>query len=205
MTHIIDIHSYKGGTGVTTTACATALAFARQGRKTLLVDAQDKPTTYAWLSLPEPSQGNTFTTVTFDNGESQFALVTDDESGPVNFDDYEVVVYDNGRETNIPYGEMGYPVSRVCVVRNDYLTLRNTVTYRGAGTPEVPSEDAFVLFIHKEGALSERDVQAVLSNEVISTSIDPQAQRAIDAGLASTRRLFDWAEELTRLVPEGVK
>jgi len=54
MTQIYDIHSYKGGVGVTTTACSLALILANKGRSTLLVDSGYSPDTYPWLNIALP-------------------------------------------------------------------------------------------------------------------------------------------------------
>lgn len=201
MTHIIDIHSYKGGTGVTTTACAVAMASARAGKTTLLIDAQDTPNSFSFFGMSEPVKGdNSIKNVGLDI-TANLDLITDEGSGHVSLDNYEVVVFDNGRQTGINYEAMGYPVSRVCVVRNDYMTLRNTVAR--SATPSAPEVEAFVLFYDATVTLSDRDVTAVLGTDAIVVKMDAHVQRTIDAGLTTTRRVFDWAEEVVAtLTPE---
>lgn len=189
MTLIYDIHAYKGGVGVTTTACSLALTLANKGHATLLVDSGYSPDTYAWLALPEPTSRGEVS-----NPFANLCLVRIGESeklSSLNIVHYDFVVIDNGRNSSQEY-PTAYTVQRVCVVRNDYMTLRNTVN-RFA-----PSDELLVAFIGEGFALTTNDVESVLGKKQVVVPIATEAQRAIDAGLAPTRldARFGWATEL---------
>jgi cellulose biosynthesis protein BcsQ len=191
MTHIYDIHSYKGGVGVTTTACSLALILANKGHSTLLVDSGYSPDTYPWLNvaLPIGSRGEVAKGV-FANLD--MVRIGDSEKiSSVNVGDYDFVVIDNGRNCSQEY-PTAYTVQRVCVVRNEYMSLHNTAN-RFA-----PRTELLVAFIGEGLALTAKDVQNVLNREPVVASIDTNAQRAIDAGLAPMRvdERFGWVKEL---------
>lgn len=183
MTTIYDIHSYKGGTGVTTTACATAMALAKNGRRTLLVNAQPTDDVSAWMAYVTQDAITTFR-------ENLDHFHTKSGDFMRYFHHYDDIVIDNGRNTAQTYDTV-LSVVRVCVVRNDYMTLRNTVgKYQS-------DKELLVLFFDNARVLSVRDVADVLGSQPIVAKLETDVQRSIDAGMASTRDHFGWADEIT--------
>lgn len=190
MTFIYDVHAYKGGVGVTTTACSLALALANKGHSTLLVDSGYTPDTYPWFGLPLPAGRGEVRKGVFLNLD--FVRIGDSEKiSSVNVDDYEFVVIDNGRNSSQEY-PTAYTVQRVCVVRNEYLSLHNTVNRFDH------ANEILVAFVAEGMALTDKDVQSVLTKKPVVVSVNTSAQRAIDAGLAPMRihEQFGWAKDL---------
>ena len=190
MTYIYDIHSYKGGVGVTTTACSLALTLADKGHSTLLVDSGYSADTYPWLNLAKPTKRGEVSVEVFPSLDVVRLGETDKFSSP-KVDAYEFVVIDNGRNCSQEY-PTAHTVQRVCVVRNEYLSLHNTANRF------MPSVELLVAFIGEGLALTAKDVQSVLNREPVIAPISTDAQRAIDAGLAANRldRCFGWATDL---------
>lgn len=198
MTTIYNIHSYKGGVGVTTTACAVAYESARQGHGTLLIDTTGTHDTFAWSGMATGDENYDYTRlpdypltmicVDEKHGHLRSVLTKDAH-------DYDVIVIDAGSQgPSETYGE--HHVIPVCVVRNDYLTLRRTVNVFE------PTKDILVALLHSEAALTERDIASVLRQNPISSDLNPSVQRAIDAGLPVVRgHLFTWASKVLEITP----
>jgi len=189
MTKIYDIHSYKGGVGVTTTACSLALTLTEKG-KVLLVDSGYSCDTYAWLGLGEPThrKGEIHEGV-FENLD--IVRLGDSEKFPtVTAKTYDFVVIDNGRNSSQEF-PTDFITERVCVVRNDYLTLRNTAN-------RFAKSELLVAFVTEGAALTARDICSVLGREPVEALVNNNSQRAIDAGLAPMRlkTQFGWASSL---------
>lgn len=179
MANIYDVHAYKGGVGVTTTACALALHFCEKGNKTLLLGRDKHADALSWLGC---SGNNGVTAI---KQGLDHALSTTD----VNIDNYEIVVVDNGQE---PLATYFTNVVNVVVVRNDYISLKNTLN---------KEHDILVAFVADTNALSAQDVAYTLGSTPVVAKIDPSVARAIDAGLAISRNhLFPWTEKIAGFV-----
>lgn len=201
--HIYDIHAYKGGVGTTTVACALAVAESHKG-KTVLIDATGSNDTYAWLGLANSTEECVAKPVESVNhplfiahskpGHAWLAYTTLDLAGDLQ--DVRTIVIDNGKHRT---SDSRLPSAKpVCVVRNDYMTLRSTVGKFLA--------DREILFLFENnGVLNKNDVRAVLGADPVVMKYDEAVQRAIDAGLAPTRHhLFaKWVKELTKAVSAG--
>lgn len=198
-TNYIDIHAYKGGVGTTTVACALAVACSKRG-KTILIDASGTPTAYGWFGAMERPEGQL---TTMDENLS-FIHTTTGQSGhaisALDISDVEFVVIDNGRNTTDPVTKNAKSGTRICVVRNDYMTLRNTVGKFQPDTEEL-------LLFETEGVLNAQDIRLVLGKAPVVMPYDEAIQRAIDAGLAYERdRLFTkWTSELLKEVTADKK
>lgn len=202
MTTLYNIYSHKGGVGVTTTACAIALYHARGGNNVLLADNTETPDTYAWLGMPNPKNKG----LREQSPESTLDVVHRGVSVPLfashYAEQYEYIVCDNGRATGLVEPSTDMNVVNICVVRNEYMALRNAVN---AGF--VDTDHDFMLFMHGEGALTQRDITQVLGREPLGvTHIDPKVQRAIDAGVCTFRvdTLFTFAQDIINTVKERV-
>ena len=182
MTTIYNVHAYKGGVGVTTTACALAVRLAKEGNKTLLVSDDESGDAPSWLGVP------------VGNGISPIAQNLDYVQGFFGnvADDYDSIVVDSGRNASRSYPQP-HRVVNVVVVRNDYITLKNTLN---------KPYDVLVAFISEKSALNAQDVAQTLNAktrgpEFIVANIDPAVARAVDAGLAMSRdHLFPWTEQI---------
>jgi cellulose biosynthesis protein BcsQ len=160
----------KGGQGTTVTAAATAVAHARAGRRTLLIDAAEHNDTYAALGVAEP--------VDPDVPVSALPLLdivtVEDVADPMAHDGYDEIVIDAGR---LP-GDG--PAHTTLVTRSCYLALRRALA--------VPMPDDVILIAEPGRALGPDDVQAVLGRPVVATiPVDPAVARTVDAGLLSAR------------------
>lgn len=192
MTTIIDVHSYKGGTGVTTVSCALALHLAENGSKVFLADTVNPASSFAWLGVPPVARGKV---KKIRKNLSLRALALGEESPdyePVRLSDFDYVVFDNGKNATADYGGI-LEVVRICVVRNDYLTLSNTV---GKFNNET---DGLIVMQSDTATLTTSDVQSVLGKEPIVVKLSEKVQRTIDAGLTQERsEMFSaWFEELS--------
>lgn len=168
MTHYIEISSLKGGVGKTTVAGLVALALNEQGNKVMLVgvNASDQIHGLMATTADSPSWGNIDISVVGMNGGGVF----------YSYDDHDYVVVDAGTQMfDYPDGSV---VTRIGVVRNDYLSLRAMTTY---------SPDFFVATHNPTNVLNMKDVRAVLLRPVVEMPVREDIARAIDAGLLNTR------------------
>ena len=181
--NIYHVTSHKGGVGVTTTACSLAGSLARQGHKTLIVDGAPHKDCYSWLGLPSD------TLLSPVEASSHYPLWVTTRWEIPN-DEYDFIVADGG----VGRAPLSASAHTICVVRNDYMTLRNTV-------PHTSKYDTFVMLEIAGGVLNSNDISAVLSRKVHVVKMDESAQRAIDAGMALMRQntVFGWADELAKV------
>lgn len=169
-------HSHKGGVGTTTVASSVACLLAHNGSKTLLIDAGTNPDTYGWLGAPNPHiMENPFEV--HENLWVVRATSTDDVLF-LDKSDYECVVLDAGQS------EVALTPSddhqEVVVLRNDYLSLRNSVH-------KTEKCDLAVIVVEEGRPLTVRDCTQVLGIEVVPMPIDTAFARSIDAGLSYHR------------------
>lgn len=163
------ITSHKGGVGCSTVASAIAIASAKRGTKTLLVDGK-------------PGQLNGLLGIGDRPYEGEVAEVTEnlwltDSVGLSNNpSQYELVVVDAGMSQS-DFGLVN--AERLGVVRNCYLSLKNAVN--GVKC------DSFVCIEETERALNSRDAQSVLQVPVTSIKYETAVNRAVDAGLIVNR------------------
>ena len=170
--------SHKGGTGCTTVASSTALLLAKRGSSTLLVDAGISHDTYGWLSMMTPlidsvieNACDNLDVVSINSVEEYMAL---------DLSDYTHIVIDMGQRALDFTFDDTHNVIRTVVIRNDYLSLRNTVG-------NVTKYDKAVVIVEPNRALSVRDCKAVLSLEVTPIDLSMEWARSIDAGLTIHR------------------
>jgi hypothetical protein len=171
----------KGGQGTTVVATTVAVAHARAGHRTLLIDAADRHDTYAVLGLPEPYVFDAFETAVAAPGLEVRSVDPGADLGDL--DGYDVVVIDAG--IHRPTIGAATLVTRTC-----YLALR-----RGADVD--PAPDNVVVITESHRALSGADAAAVLDMEIVAVEADTSVARGVDSGLlmvrpaASLRRLTD--------------
>jgi hypothetical protein len=209
----INIHSHKGGVGVTTTACALAVTLSQQGERVLLVDYNEMSNIYATLGSMHYDEGVLSDALTnYELFGLHFSpsrhFVTGAYDSRFLNSNYDTVVVDSGRSmpvSEISFLGSGVKVNNICVVRNDYLTLQNTVKSDFA---QKDNYSNYVLFTHSVNApLTVKDVEMVLKAKALAVSpLTDKAQRAIDAGLLTTRLSeFKFAAEVVEaLSKEGV-
>lgn len=172
------ITSHKGGVGCSTVASAIAIASAKRGTKTLLVDGK-------------PGQLNALLGIGDRPYEGEVAEVTEnlwltDSVGlSNNLSQYELVVVDAGMIQS-DFGLVN--AERLGVVRNCYLSLKNAVN--GVKC------DSYLCIEETERALNARDAEMVLRAPVTRVPYDFAVNRAVDAGLMVNRvpNIATWAE-----------
>jgi hypothetical protein len=188
---VLEISTRKGGAGVTTVACAIALALSKKNPdKVLLVDTSANADTLSILGYENRAQGK-FVSVSDDNLTVVNTPTSDLEN--INTAKYEFIVIDAGK-TSVSDSYLGQVPMRVAVVRNSYLYLRAETL---AKTPA----DA-VVSLHSAGhALTHSDVENVLnSRNAFEYPVTDAQARAIDAGLFVGRRSIweDWVESFIK-------
>jgi MinD-like ATPase involved in chromosome partitioning or flagellar assembly len=196
MTKHILCHSYKGGVGTTTVACSIALLASQDNTRVLLVDCSPHRDTLSWLGLPNEVFG--FHEEVHPNLD--LALVNEKHypftEAIRRLDDYEVVVIDAGT-TN--YRLFTESVTKVLVVRNDYMALRNAVNNK------VKPDTAIVVLMEPNRVLTFKDAGQVLGGSpIVKMEWDEAVPRAIDAGLMPTRAkdlVGGWVSELMAPMP----
>lgn len=171
------VTSEKGGVGCSTVASSIAVASAKDGTKTLLVDVAPGSLT-ALLGLPD--NDGALTEVT-----ENLWLVGSQYMG--NPSEYGLVVVDAGTSDFVLDG-----AERVGVVRNCYLSLKKAVNGRPC--------DYFICVEETERALSARDAEMVLHKPVVRVAYDTAVNRAVDAGLIVNRMpaIAPWTQEIVR-------
>lgn len=178
----MNIHTFnspKGGTGCTTFASSTALLLAESGAPTLLVDAGINHDTYGWLAMVTPHDCKVI-----ENAIDNLDVVSVDsldEYLALDFNNYTHVVVDAGQsKIEIPFSDDD-DIKRTLVVRNDYLSLRNSVS-NGA-----LQYDMALVILEPNRALNLRDCQTVLGIETVAVEYSIDWARSIDAGLTAYR------------------
>lgn len=167
---VIEVSSAKGGVGTTTTACALALALENMGNTVLILDTTGTDSVVPTLGL-NPVFG--LPTVSWKN-ITVSNIVIGNHDVPV-YEGYDYLVVDSGN-TQHKYGDRS--VTRIGVVRNEYLAIRRMMHY---------PVDMFVSFTIANNALTAGDVSNVLRKTVIEAPMDSAVARSIDAGLFPRR------------------
>jgi len=176
---IIQVVSAKGGVGTTVTACAIALSHAEQGKKVLIVGADD---VCAVLNIPSPTSGLAPTQVLYNLHYVQFDdfLTSYGEFG------YEVVIVDRETDKYISfYDEI--ETETVLVVTNEYISLRNTVQWKST-FKNLTIVGRYI----DDRPLTKSDAESVLFSayphaKVLWVGTHDSVARAVDAGLFVTR------------------
>ena len=163
------VTSHKGGVGCSTVASSIAIASAKRGTKTLLVDGNPSQLTGLLGLVDRPYDGEV-TEVT------ENLWLTDSVGLSNNPSQYELVVVDAGMSQS-DFGLVN--AERLGVVRNCYLSLKNAVN--GVKC------DSFVCIEETERALNSRDAEMVLNAPVTRVPYDFAVNRAVDAGLIVNR------------------
>ena len=184
----IEISAYKGGLGTTTIACSLAMGLAKNDRKVLLVDGSKYGDSLGILNIGT-------TSATWEGKPSKanidgLDVIVTDLSLPMPthlYHFYDYVIVDAGTTGISQYSVNDEGVYRLCVVSNEYLSLRNTV---GVKTRFAPSErfSGLAMAFQEGNALTANDVKNVMGMEpVIKMDYDPRMSRTIDAGLLCHR------------------
>lgn len=197
----VSVSSAKGGVGVTTVAGAIAVTGATMGKSVLLVDFQSPRDTSALLGITDydiDGYYNASVDAVMNGGSLRiyspsFPIEQFDGKKGIN-EDYDLVVIDAGRY-QLEATE-GFPIHRVGVARNEYMSLKNTVNFQ-----RTVDWDMFVIINHDGNALNETDCVSVLRKECVNVPFATDMARAIDAGLFITRnKLYsEWASQLLPL------
>lgn len=160
-TPLISLSAAKGGTGTSTTAALLALA---SGTKTLLVDNSSSRDLAAILGLATPTKVLTKVTDLVD------LYIGDDPDT----DSYDLVIADQGTNTDTVKGATNYLVTRRC-----YLSMRKALN--------LPF-DGLIVVDESQRALTVKDLQHVTGAPIAGTvAYDPALSRAVDAGLLVSR------------------
>lgn len=173
---IIEVFSVSGGTGATTTACAVALSAVELEQRTLIVDARRTKNITAVLGMTDLLDNECRSV----DGNDRL-YVANSYSADDALEKFDVVVVD--AEGTLPYLVVkDTDVTRIGVVRNDYISLKNQVN-----SNQTP--DAYVCTYSEENVLTINDVRSVLSSRLgtIKVNRDSNIQRAMDAGLFKMR------------------
>jgi len=179
MTKITAVYGAKGGVGTTVVASLLGLALAEQG-PTLLVDNTTTTDVATVLGVRAGDQ-------MVDGGLHISTRPVDayDPDEMRRFAGFEHVVVDAGRE--VP----GWADEAVCVVRNDYLSLRAAVCSRWPA-------DHVVVVMMPHMTLDVDNVRGALGCQPLVMSWDSRLARTVDAGLGS--RLHPFSRPLKALL-----
>ena len=193
----IQVSGAKGGVGASTVASLIALQSAKDGHKTLLIDAGPLPSIEAIIAWGTERDGLTINRV----NEGSFISASDMTNN------YDVVIVDSGTEHkyNIGLAEFfGDSATYVQVLRNDYLSLRHYTQDRPKTYGRDGHADIFVCVVNEESVLTLSDVKLIVGKEVIPFHMNSAVSRTIDAGLFATRsmeesnrHIYGWVEEIT--------
>jgi len=193
----IQVSGAKGGVGASTVASLIALQSAKDGHKTLLIDAGLFPSIEAIIAWGTERDGLTIKRVNEGNFISASEMAND----------YDVVVADTGTEHKYNIGIAEFfeeSATYVQVLRNDYLSLRHYIQDRPKTYGREGHADVFVCVINEESSLELRDVELVVGKKVIPFHLNSAVSRTIDAGLFATRsmqesnrHIYGWVEEIT--------
>jgi hypothetical protein len=165
----IEVSSRKGGVGTTTTACAIALALENMGNTVLLLDTTGTDSVSAVLGIN--GYAPDWKGITVKN------VHVEGKDIPA-YGDYDCVVVDAGHK-QFDYLDETTSVKRVCVVRNEYLTVKANMYVKA---------DVVMAFIIPTNALTAGDVKNVLrSSNFIDAQVCERLSRSIDAGLFPSR------------------
>ena len=202
---IMEIGSAKGGTGVTTVACALAVIAGQQGSQVLLVDLADNPDTTKWLGthqslqLATPSAGSFLSVIENDNVTiwRPWASARKRLSANLPEGEWDVVIIDAGTtgQHNYTLNNQIVVPERVLCVTNEYMCLSNVINS--------VRPNKIICFFDENRSLTFGDIQSVLfCPDLVKMPLDYALSRAIDAGLATNRKhLYEgWAKELLSLV-----
>lgn len=180
---VIAVSSFKGGTGVTTTACALALqtAYRNSDSRVLLLDAVKAPkrSCDAILNANPTSFVERYTQIT-NNLDYAYSEFTRSKTASYVNDlrQYDFIVVDAG---DTPWKGNATNLS---VVRNDYLSLRS---FANATRGKAHMIDAVVGIIHDGFALTANDVKAVTNKIVAEIPFTSTIARSVDAGMFVNR------------------
>lgn len=201
---VMEISSAKGGVGVTTTACVSAV-IASQWGKVLVMDLADNKDTPACMGFPQfpvliPNDG------AFSEAGDNITLFrpwydTRTVGGTIAIPDgnWNVVIIDAGttgqRDTYTYNGEV-VSAERVVCVENCYMALRNTLNGKKI--------DTLVLMFDPSRVLTLGDVEAITNKRAIVNMRNESLPRVTDAGTIRERKEIyaEWASKL--LNPLGV-
>ena len=181
---VLEISTRKGGAGVTTVACAIALAlYKKNPDRVLLVDTSENGECFPLLGYELTSQKSPISV-----GGSNLSVIS--APLPIDIDptQYDFMIVDAGK-TSVATSYLGETPLRVAVVRNAYLYLR-------AHTHSKMPADAVVSLHHQGHALTHGDVENVLQTYVFKYPVTDGQARSIDAGLFVSRSNLweEWAE-----------
>lgn len=194
-------YSVKGGSGTTVTAAATALAFAQQHGRALLVDlCGDAPAALGMAEPTGPGANDWLNEHSTADDESLLLLSSPADLGllVVHRGSDSVlgiprwselarileslpmpVVVDAGTR-HVPDSFFDAASKRLLVTRPCYLSLRRAIN--------APRAHGIVLMNESGRALTSHDVESVLSTQVVATiPHESTISRAVDAGLLAAR------------------
>lgn len=179
------ITTSKGGVGGSTVASILAVTSANNGVPTLIVDGCTPTSLSSILATRE-----------FDPNAPEAHFVTENLSVcgtgtffNIDLSPYEAIFVDAG-STNISWFHAGVSVTRIGVIRNCYLSLKNAVGQQDKC-------DHYVAIIEPNRALTARDCEDVLDTSVTAVDWSPDVSRAVDAGLLIYRcDRWEWASTL---------
>ncbi len=175
MAKVIEVFAMKGGVGTSTASLAIAHQASKQGLRVLLVDNAVNHDICHLAGLPSESEQE------WENLTIKQLSRTDKMHQYSN--EFDLVVVDCGASPTDIFDE---DAERVLVVRNEYVSLRNSTSVK---------KDRAVCFFQEGNALIENDVKMVLGTRVTFAQIDTSVSRAIDAGMFFSRSItHDWAK-----------
>lgn len=195
---VMEISSAKGGVGVTTTACATAVIASEWG-KVLLMDMADNKDTPACMGAVQfasivPNNGSfvevndtlTLFRPWYDTRTVAGAIVIPDGN-------WDTVIIDAGTTgQQDAYIHNGDPVlfERVVCVTNCYMGVRNTLSGF--------TIDSLVLMNDPSRVLTIRDIEVITGKTAVVNERNDKLPRAIDAGVILDRKEVygEWARKL---------
>jgi len=177
-TPFISLSSTKGGSGTSAVAALLALT---SGVKTLVIDHSASKDLPAIFNLPSQYK-RALTEIT----ELVDLYIGDDPDT----DGYDLVIIDQGTNTDAVPGAKNYFVTRKC-----YLALRKAVSLKFDGVIVVDEENR---------ALTVKDVSNVIGAPIVGTvKYDTSLSRSIDAGLL-IQRAENFSEGIAGVVPQVV-
>ena len=167
----IAFGSWKGGSGTSTVAAATALKLSEQGSTVLLIDNGRQSSLAAILGLSEPDIGEAVPV----NSRVDLMRVQAVGDIPQESQDHDVIVID----TQFP-AEVGAD-KLFLVMRNCYLSARLHVGSK-------MKWDGLVINHETDRPLTPNDIQMVVGTPVVAVvKVSAEIARATDAGIMPSR------------------